>query len=336
MTLLSPCPSSEVFRRLLEGGGTAEDVETLAGHLELCKACGEVLEGLLAANPIYSLSQSAEMRTLLGGASLASLQQRLRQLRPAVQAAGNPDETVAARPKETLSSAGPPDEPTESGLDFLAPAQQTDELGRLGIYRILQKLGVGGMGMVFLAEDTLLHRKVALKTMLPRIAANAQARERFLREARAAAAIEHEHIVAIYQVGEDNGVPFLAMPLLKGEPLDARLKRQGVLPVAEALRIAAGDGRGTGRRPRRRADPPRHQAGERLAGRSSRARVKLLDFGLARSQSDDSQLTQIGRHRRHARLHGCRAGQRRESGRPRRPVQPGLRPLPDADGRASF
>ena len=116
---------------------------------------------------------------------------------------------------------------------------RTDELGRLGHYRVLRKLGGGGMGVVFPTEDLALHRKVALKTMLPAYAADAQNRERFLREARAAASIEHDHIVAIHQVGEDNGVPFLAMPLLKGEPLDARLERDGKLPLAECLRIAA-------------------------------------------------------------------------------------------------
>lgn len=121
---------------------------------------------------------------------------------------------------------------------FLRPPQQSDELGRLGHYRILKKLGAGGMGMVFLAEDILLCRKIALKVMLPQFSASPTARERFLREARAAASIEHEHIVPIFQVGEDNHVPFLAMPLLKGEPLDVRLARDGKLPVAEALRIA--------------------------------------------------------------------------------------------------
>src|SRR4029077_20611447 len=108
----------------------------------------------------------------------------------------------------------------------------------LGPYRVLKVLGAGGMGVVYQAEDPHLQRLVALKAMLPRPAASASARERFLREARAAAAIEHDYIVHIYQVGEDRGVPFIAMPFLKGEPLDARLKREGKLPVAEAVRIA--------------------------------------------------------------------------------------------------
>src|SRR6185312_3594097 len=73
--------------------------------------------------------------------------------------------------------------------------------------------------------------------MLPTLAASESARQRFVREAQTAAAIEHDHIVPIFQVGEDRGVPFLAMPLLRGEPPDQRLEREQVLPVAEVLRI---------------------------------------------------------------------------------------------------
>src|SRR5262249_54020502 len=120
--------------------------------------------------------------------------------------------------------------------DFLAPPQRADEIGRLGPYRVLKVLGSGGMGVVFRAEDVQLQRPVALKAMLPALASSTSARERFLREARAAAAIEHDYIVPIYQVGEDRGVPFLAMKLLAGEPLEDRLKR-GELPLAEVLRI---------------------------------------------------------------------------------------------------
>ncbi len=122
------------------------------------------------------------------------------------------------------------------------------------------------MGVVFRAEDPHLDRIVALKAMLPALASRDGARQRFLREARATAAIKHDHIVSVYQVGEDRGVPFLAMEFLEGETLDARLKREGKLPVAEVLRIGREMALGTGGGSQARADPPRHQAGQRLAG----------------------------------------------------------------------
>ena len=122
-------------------------------------------------------------------------------------------------------------------MAFLSPPQAADELGRLGGYRILKVLGSGGMGVVLLAQDAQLQRPVALKVMRPGLAANDAARQRFLREARAVAALKHDHIVTIYQVGEDHGVPFLAMECLEGETLQARLKRDTTLPLVEVLRL---------------------------------------------------------------------------------------------------
>src|SRR5262249_14597798 len=114
--------------------------------------------------------------------------------------------------------------------DFLAPPQNPDELGRLGTYRVVNVLGAGGMGVVFEAQDAAIERRVAFKPMRPTLAASASARQRFLREARAAAAIENERIVQIYHVGEDRGVPFLVMPLLKGESLENRINTDRRLP----------------------------------------------------------------------------------------------------------
>src|SRR5207249_4382575 len=101
-------------------------------------------------------------------------------------------------------------------------------------------LGAGGMGVVLLAEDTRLGRQVALKVMHPNLAANEAARHRFLREARAMAAVEHDHIVGIYDVGEDRGLPYLAMPYLPGESLEDRVGREGRLPPRVVVRIGRG------------------------------------------------------------------------------------------------
>jgi serine/threonine protein kinase len=118
----------------------------------------------------------------------------------------------------------PPAPGKQAAFDFLAPPQAPDEIGRLGPYRVLEVLGQGGMGVVFRAEDVRLGRSVALKAMLPAMAQWPEARERFLREARAAAALEHDNVVAIFAVDEDRGVPYIAMPLLKGLSLEGFLK----------------------------------------------------------------------------------------------------------------
>ncbi len=204
---------------------------------------------------------------------------------------------------------------------FLATAQSPDEMGRLGPYRILRVLGQGGMGIVFLAEDVRLARQVAVKAMLPELAANPAARDRFLREARTAAAIEHDHIVAIYQVDEDRGVPYIAMPLLRGCSLEDWLRSQppGPLPVPMILRwgrqvaqgLAAAHAHGLIHRDIKPANIFLQTLSRGPSGAAAAAaplsatiadpalapadsRVKILDFGLARSSAGDQHLTLSG------------------------------------------
>ncbi|HTU22148.1 MAG TPA: serine/threonine-protein kinase [Gemmataceae bacterium] len=210
---------------------------------------------------------------------------------------------AAASPRKADASGDRED------YDFLAPPQAPDEIGRLGPYRVLEVLGAGGMGVVFRAEDPQLVRLVALKAMLPSLAASASARQRFVREAQAAAALKHDHIVTIYQVSEDRGVPFLAMEFLEGEPLNARLEREGKLPLAEILRIgreialalAAAHKRELIHRDIKPAniwlegEPAPAGAGASASGSFViGARVKILDFGLARAVREGTQLTQQG------------------------------------------
>jgi WD40 repeat protein/serine/threonine protein kinase len=165
------------------------------------------------------------------------------------------------------------------------------ELGKLGPYRVVRLLGSGGMGVVFQAIDERLGRQVALKVLRPTLAHEPRAQERFLREARAAAALEHDHIVTIFQVGEDHGIPFLAMPLLSGMSLDARLRQDEPLPMADVLRIgreiAEGLAAAHARKVIHRDIKPANiwLEGERL-------RVKILDFGLARAVDEAHRLTQ--------------------------------------------
>src|SRR5206468_11226207 len=120
--------------------------------------------------------------------------------------------------------------PTTSELSFLEPGQT------LSHYRILHKLGAGGMGVVYLAEDTSLKRKVALKILQQSLAAKSKHLERFQREAEAVAALNHPHIVTIYSVEEAEGTHFLTMELVDGETLDGLLLSGG-LPLDKVFEI---------------------------------------------------------------------------------------------------
>ena len=182
----------------------------------------------------------------------------------------------------------------ESSLtDFLARPEASDELGRLGKYRILKILGAGGMGVVYQAEDPQLKRTVAIKAMLPTFSKSASAGKRFLREAQALAAVEHDHIVRIYQVDEDRGVPFLAMEFLKGAHLEDRLTRGPELRLTEIVRIgrevAEALGAAHAAELIHRDIKPRN-----IWLEARRDRVKVFDFGLARPAYADSSLTQLG------------------------------------------
>jgi serine/threonine protein kinase len=179
----------------------------------------------------------------------------------------------------------------------LAPPRGPDELGRLGGYRVLAILGQGGMGRVYRAEDPVLRRHVALKVMTASAAAQPGAKERFLREARAAAALQHDHVVPIYQVGEECGLPFLAMPLLAGETLEARLQRERRLSMAEVLRLGRETAEGLAAAHAKglihRDIKPLNLWLETPEG-AALPRVKILDFGLARAAEGDGPRTRAG------------------------------------------
>src|SRR5262249_8131216 len=136
-------------------------------------------------------------------------------------------------------TAGPPPAAVEAltVAQTLAPPRATGEIGWPDPYRIPKQPGQGGMGIVYLAEDTQLTRPVALKVMQPACAAIPSNRERFLREARAAAALTHDHVVTIHHVGEFHGAPYLAMQLLQGESLETYLRRKKPLTPGQICRI---------------------------------------------------------------------------------------------------
>ena len=132
---------------------------------------------------------------------------------------------------------------TTGGTGLLATAGDLDDEPALpevfGRYRVQERLGRGGMGTVYLAYDTQLERRVALKVLRFGYDPGGHLIRRFLREARIAASFTDPHLCPIYDAGEQDGLPYLTMPLLEGETLAARLGRRGSLPRREAVRLAA-------------------------------------------------------------------------------------------------
>ena len=174
-----------------------------------------------------------------------------------------------------------------------APPADPAEIGQIGPYRVLKQLGHGGMGAVYLGLDERLGRKLALKVMLPQYAANPAAKERFLREARAAAQITHDNVVTVYEADEREGVPFIAMQFLQGYALDEYLKKKGNPSIPQILRSARETAAGLA---------AAHKIGlvhrdikpGNLWLEAPNGRVKVLDFGLARPVDAESELTKSG------------------------------------------
>jgi serine/threonine protein kinase len=210
-----------------------------------------------------------------------------------------PPPSAHSRPDSNAYPQPAPDglPPAPGGeLDFsriLAPPQQAGEMGRIGSYRVLKVLGRGGMGVVFQAEDIQLARPVALKVLRPELNSASDGRARFLREAQAAAALQHDHIVTVFQVGEDRGVLFLALQLLEGETLEDRLQREPRLALQTILRLGREIADGLA------AAHARHLVHRDIKPsniwlEAGRDRVKILDFGLARALGEDARVTQTG------------------------------------------
>src|ERR671939_1639951 len=104
-------------------------------------------------------------------------------------------------------------------------------------YRIIEPLGMGGMGAVYKAHDEKLHRMVALKVLSPEAVAQEDRRRRFLQEARAASALNHPHILTVYEIGDADGKPFIVMEYIEGETLRQKIDAKS-LQIKDALEFA--------------------------------------------------------------------------------------------------
>jgi hypothetical protein len=177
---------------------------------------------------------------------------------------------------------------------LLSAPSHPEMLGRIGRYEVERLIGVGGMGVVFKAFDTELNRPVAVKLLAPYLAGSGAARKRFAREARAAAAVVHEHVVAIHNVETDGESPFLVMPYVAGESLQQRVDRDGALELCEILRIAMQTASGLAAA-HAQGLVHRDVKPSNILLEQGIERTLLTDFGLARA-SDDASLTHTGYH----------------------------------------
>lgn len=222
------CPTREYLLEMASGSASSPQSDELEQNLLECAACNSVIAEAMESDPLAQMAAEA-------GWPPVPVDEETEQLTRRIAAAV---ETRLNAAMETFVSS-PIRRDAELDLSWLEPSDSPDELGRLGNFVVLRLLGRGGMGAVFEAEDTRLRRRVALKVMLPGFSPDKAMKERFLREARSAAAVHHRHVVTIFEVGESGNVPYLAMELLRGESLEDRLKREGQLAPGDAANIAA-------------------------------------------------------------------------------------------------
>ena len=273
------CPSKEELRQLVEGSLSGDQQKVYEPHLENCPGCQNALE--LLATGETNLSQVVRLAE-------ASVPQATSAYWPAIRAASQSPNDIATLDGKAIKPI------RELQLDFLQPANDPVYLGRLDHFEVMRTIGRGGMGVVLEAFDSHLQRNVALKVLDPELAEDDVAKTRFCREARAAASISHENVVAVHQVvkAQETKLPYLVMQLISGETLDQRIAREKKLPVREIVRIGMQAARGLAAAHAQglvhRDIKPANMILEPPEGR-----VKLTDFGLARGE-DDLKLTRTG------------------------------------------
>ncbi|MHB8897515.1 MAG: protein kinase domain-containing protein [Thermoguttaceae bacterium] len=260
--MLAPktCRSGTDWQALIDGTLPGDEQARAASHLETCEECRQRLESI--AGPGGLVSTEAVASGELGMHSEA-LEAVVRRLKIGLERPG-------------AASCG---DSSESGL--LAVADHSRLPARLGGYEVLEVVGRGGMGTVLKARDRRLERLVAIKVLNPELASSGPARLRFLREARAAAAISHDHVVTIHAVDDSGQVPLLVMEYVEGISLERLIRQAGRLPLEQVVQIAMQAASGLA---------AAHDLGlvhrdikpSNILLETRSGRVKIADFGLVR------------------------------------------------------
>jgi hypothetical protein len=255
---------------LLAEDDASDAYRTAAEHVEQCVACQQRLTSLAADDNWWS-----DAHTFLSSECEPRWEPDTSQTDIFVESAEHAAESV----RDTV-------------LGLLGAPGHPEMLGRLGRYDIERIIGSGGMGVVLKAHDSELNRPIAVKLLAPHLAHVGAARERFSREGRAAAAVMHEHVVAIYNVESGGPVPFLVMQYVPGRSLQARVEEDGPLGVEEILRIGMQAASGLAAA-HRQGLVHRDVKPSNILLENQVERAVLTDFGLARA-IDDASLTQTG------------------------------------------
>jgi hypothetical protein len=273
------------LKELLDDGLSGSEQADVVRHLDGCESCQQKLEALAAEHVWWERLRFLPESVEPAKPPRAKPPRAKPPVRLPLREGQTADATVAA------DAAG---EESDDGvfLDFLDPSGKPAHIGRLGPFEITELLGRGGMGIVFKATDRALNRPVAIKVLAPHFASSGAARKRFAREAKAAAAVVHDHVVAIHSVGTWKGLPYLVMSYVPGCSLQELLDAEGPLDVKEILRIgmqtalglAAAHAQGLVHRDVKPAN---------ILLENGVRRVRITDFGLARAM-DEASLTQSG------------------------------------------
>ena len=278
------CPETTELDRLVQGRLPPARAEAVTDHVGGCPGCQDRMEDLAAG----------------GDDRLTGFLHRVDADRPPAGSAYWPALSAAAAevaattllPAANGTADGRPSADDVS-LTFLRPSAAPGALGTIGIFDIVAVVGRGGMGVVLRGRDPHLDRDVAVKVLDPLLAGNEVARRRFCREARAAASVSHDNLVAVHQVDDDdNGLPYLVMQLVVGESLDQRLRRVGKMTPGEVARLGQQAAAGLAAAHAGGLIHRDIKPGNILIEEGT-DRVKLTDFGLARA-AEDVKLTRTG------------------------------------------